>query len=94
MPELTERELKILTRPRLSPWVGVAIMVLNAALEVMSGLGLQGIEPMLRFAARVCWAFAFLLGLLSYLLANKWALERERVLESLRGKVGFQRSNT
>jgi len=89
MPELTEAELRILTRPRLAPWVGLVIMALNAFLVVMCSLGpMHFTNVFARYWAMLMWGGMFLVGLVAFLLASKWELERARVMGSLRGGQG------
>ena len=78
MPELTLDELRILTRVRLAPWIGIFWMCLGALLSMVSvpAPGLRG-----RFAY-LYWAFLFVAGLVWFVWTTRRELERSRVLKA------------
>lgn len=81
MPELTARELKILTRPKLSPWVGVVLMLWVAFLQ------LAPVAPGRKLLAWIVDALVWGAGLAWFVVAIRWQSEREKVLQSLRGSM-------
>ena len=90
MPELTEREFRICTRMRWSPWSGAFWMGLSATLFVLSQTGV--LHPIHLPLWWIMNGSFFVAGFVFFLWAAKRELERELVMEELgrrRGLPGY-----
>lgn len=79
VPELTAHELKVLTRPRLSIWLGVFWM---AWAGVLACVPIRSGRELIRW---IVAPLTFVVGFWVFLLAARWQAEREKVMRSLKG---------
>lgn len=87
MPELTEREFRICTRMRWSPWSGAFSMGLSATMFVLSQTGV--LHPIHLPLWWIMNGSFFVAGFVFFLWAAKRELERELVMEELGRRRGL-----